>query len=101
MKLRRYITDFHSGMVWFGIRQRFFSGRPGKFLSHMQSDLPVLTSINPGNDLAELIESETVGRVASPLLILRSIAAPAGAGATICCMSVYTDSFDIMRAAQS
>ena len=28
---------------------------PGKFLSYMQSGLPVLASINPGNDLAELI----------------------------------------------
>ena len=36
---------------------------PGKFLSYMQSGLPVLASINPGNDLAELIEREGVGRV--------------------------------------
>ena len=35
---------------------------PGKFLSYMQSGLPVLASINPGNDLAELIQSEGVGR---------------------------------------
>ena len=36
---------------------------PGKFLSYMQSGLPVLASINPGNDLAEMIEREGVGRV--------------------------------------
>lgn len=36
---------------------------PGKFLSYMQAGLPVLASINPGNDLAELIQSEGVGRV--------------------------------------
>ncbi len=36
---------------------------PGKFLSYMQSGLPVLASTNPGNDLAELIHSEGVGRV--------------------------------------
>jgi glycosyltransferase involved in cell wall biosynthesis len=36
---------------------------PGKFLSYMQSGLPVLASINPGNDLVELIERERVGRV--------------------------------------
>lgn len=36
---------------------------PGKFLSYMQSGLPVLASINPGNDLAELIQRENVGRV--------------------------------------
>jgi len=29
---------------------------PGKFLSYMQSGLPVLASINPGNDLVELIQ---------------------------------------------
>lgn len=35
---------------------------PGKFLSYMQGGLPVLASINPGNDLAEMIEREGVGR---------------------------------------
>lgn len=36
---------------------------PGKFLSYMQSGIPVLANINPGNDLAELIRSEDVGVV--------------------------------------
>jgi glycosyltransferase involved in cell wall biosynthesis len=36
---------------------------PGKFLSYMQAGLPVLASINPGNDLEEMILSEKVGRV--------------------------------------
>jgi glycosyltransferase involved in cell wall biosynthesis len=36
---------------------------PGKFLSYMQAGLPVLASINPGNDLATLIEREAVGQV--------------------------------------
>jgi glycosyltransferase involved in cell wall biosynthesis len=36
---------------------------PGKFLSYMQAGLPVLASINPGNDLEEMINSEGVGRV--------------------------------------
>lgn len=36
---------------------------PGKFLSYMQAGLPVLANINPGNDLAELIRKEGVGRV--------------------------------------
>jgi hypothetical protein len=35
---------------------------PGKFLSYMQGGLPVLASINPGNDLAHLIARENVGR---------------------------------------
>lgn len=36
---------------------------PGKFLSYMQSGLPVLASINPGNDLEGMIQRESVGRV--------------------------------------
>lgn len=36
---------------------------PGKFLSYMQGGLPVLASINPGNDLAEFIDRESLGRV--------------------------------------
>jgi glycosyltransferase involved in cell wall biosynthesis len=34
---------------------------PGKFLSYMQSGLPVLAKINPGNDLVELINEAHVG----------------------------------------
>jgi glycosyltransferase involved in cell wall biosynthesis len=34
---------------------------PGKFLSYMQSGLPVLAKINPGNDLVDLISSFRVG----------------------------------------
>ena len=36
---------------------------PGKFLTYMQSGLPVLANINPGNDLADLIRDERVGQV--------------------------------------
>ena len=36
---------------------------PGKFLSYMQAGLPVLASINPGNDLEAMILREGVGRV--------------------------------------
>ena len=36
---------------------------PGKFLSYMQAGLPVLASINPGNDLEGIIVRERVGRV--------------------------------------
>ena len=36
---------------------------PGKFLSYMQAGLPVLASINPDNDLEEMINCEGVGRV--------------------------------------
>ncbi len=36
---------------------------PGKFLTYMQSGLPVLANINAGNDLAGIIRHENVGRV--------------------------------------
>lgn len=36
---------------------------PGKFLTYMQSGLPVLANVNAGNDLANLIRGERVGQV--------------------------------------
>lgn len=36
---------------------------PGKFLTYMQSGLPVLANINAGNDLAQMIRDEGVGQV--------------------------------------
>ncbi len=36
---------------------------PGKFLTYMQSGLPVLANINAGNDLANLVRNEKVGQV--------------------------------------
>jgi len=36
---------------------------PGKFLTYMQSGLPVLANINAGNDLAAMIRTEQVGQV--------------------------------------
>lgn len=36
---------------------------PGKFLTYMQSGLPVLANVNGGNDLATMIRTEEVGQV--------------------------------------
>lgn len=36
---------------------------PGKFLTYMQSGLPVLANVNAGNDLAQMISDERVGHV--------------------------------------
>lgn len=36
---------------------------PGKFLTYLQSGLPVLANVNAGNDLAEMIRNEQVGQV--------------------------------------
>jgi len=52
----------HVGLVVLDPRHKTHN-IPGKFLSYMQSGLPVLASINPGNDLADLITCRRVGRV--------------------------------------
>ncbi len=52
----------HIGIVALDTRHKTHN-IPGKFLSYMQAGLPVLASINPGNDLEEMILSEKVGRV--------------------------------------
>jgi glycosyltransferase involved in cell wall biosynthesis len=52
----------HVGLVALDPRHKTHN-IPGKFLSYMQAGLPVLASINPGNDLVELISAEQVGRV--------------------------------------
>ncbi len=54
----------HAGLVALDPRHKTHN-IPGKFLSYMQCGLPVLASINPGNDLVKLIEAERVGRVSS------------------------------------
>lgn len=52
----------HAGIV--ALDQRHKSHNiPGKFLSYMQSRLPVLAVVNRGNDLADLIRRERVGAV--------------------------------------
>ena len=55
-------SQCHVGLVALDPRHKTHN-IPGKFLSYMQAGLPVLASINPGNDLAEIIEREGVGRV--------------------------------------
>ena len=55
-------SQCHVGIVALDPRHKTHN-IPGKFLSYMQAGLPVLASINPGNDLEKLIEQEGVGRV--------------------------------------
>lgn len=50
----------HVGLVALDIRHKN-DNVPGKFLSYMQSGLPVLARLNPGNDLAVLIRERKVG----------------------------------------
>jgi len=52
----------HVGLIALDIRHRTHN-IPGKFLSYMQNGLPVLASINPGNDLIDIINSNDIGEV--------------------------------------
>jgi glycosyltransferase involved in cell wall biosynthesis len=52
----------HVGLVALDRRHKSHN-IPGKFLTYMQSALPVLAQINAGNDLGEIIRQENVGRV--------------------------------------
>lgn len=60
------IPDLYSqcsaGIVALDYRHRSHN-IPGKFLTYMQSGLPVLANINAGNDLANMIRDELVGQV--------------------------------------
>jgi glycosyltransferase involved in cell wall biosynthesis len=52
----------HVGLVALNPRHKSHN-IPGKFLTYMQSGLPVLANINAGNDLAQMIRDERVGQV--------------------------------------
>ena len=59
----------HIGLVALDPRHKTHN-IPGKFLSYMQAGLPALATINPGNDLEALINTEDVGRVCSDSSVL-------------------------------
>lgn len=52
----------HVGLICLDSRHRTHN-IPGKFLTYMQAGLPVLASINDGNDLQQMVETRNVGRV--------------------------------------
>ena len=60
------ITDLyaqcHIGMIALDSRHKSHN-IPGKFLSYLQSGLPVLANVNKGNDIAHLIRDQQVGQV--------------------------------------
>ena len=56
------LAQCHIGLVALDPRHQTHN-IPGKLLTYLQAGLPVLASINPGNDLADLIHREGVGRV--------------------------------------
>lgn len=57
-------AQVHIGLISLDCRHQTHN-IPGKFLTYMQAGLPVLASVNPGNDLAELVASRRVGRVST------------------------------------
>jgi glycosyltransferase involved in cell wall biosynthesis len=61
-EIQALYAQCHIGLVALDPRHKS-RNIPGKFLTYMQSGLPVLANINPGNDLAEMIRAENVGRV--------------------------------------
>jgi glycosyltransferase involved in cell wall biosynthesis len=52
----------HVGMLSLDVRHTTHN-IPGKFLSYLASGLPVLASVNPGNDIVDLIKDNDTGRV--------------------------------------
>jgi glycosyltransferase involved in cell wall biosynthesis len=54
----------HVGLIALDPRHRN-DNIPGKFLAYMQAGLPVLATINPGNDLEKMILAHKVGKVIS------------------------------------
>lgn len=79
---------------------------PGKFLTYMQSGLPVLANINVGNDLAHIIRNECVGQVCETnqveelaLLaekLLKEV--EAGIGLSDRCVALFEREFTVDRA---
>jgi glycosyltransferase involved in cell wall biosynthesis len=55
-------SQCHIGLVALDPRHKSHN-IPGKFITYMQSGLPVLANVNQGNDLADMIRKENVGRV--------------------------------------
>ena len=55
-------SQCYAGMLSLDVRHKTHN-IPGKFLSYIASGLPVLASVNPGNDLIALINKSGTGRV--------------------------------------
>jgi len=58
------LEECHAGLIALDPRHRN-DNIPGKFLAYMQSGLPVIGNINPGNDFQTLVERFRVGKVVS------------------------------------
>ena len=56
------LSECHIGLIALDPRHKN-DNIPGKFLAYMQAGLPVLATINAGNDLEKLIQDSRVGKV--------------------------------------
>ena len=54
----------HYGLVSLSHRHKWHN-IPGKFIGYMHAGLPVLATVNPGNDMIDLIEQENVGKAST------------------------------------
>jgi len=64
----------HVGMLSLDVRHKTHN-IPGKFLSYIASGLPVLASVNPGNDLIDLINHSGTGQVVCDADLMSLVAA--------------------------
>ncbi|KPF68704.1 colanic acid biosynthesis glycosyl transferase [beta proteobacterium AAP99] len=95
-------SQCHVGIVALDPRHRSHN-IPGKFLTYMQSGLPVLANINLGNDLAHMIRAEGVGQVCetnrlSDLLDLAEVLLgqiDADPGISARCMGLFEREFSV------
>jgi len=79
---------------------------PGKFLTYMQSGLPVLANVNAGNDLVQMIRDERVGHVCESnqveeleqlsIALLDQI--QTDSGLTARCLSLFERKFTVEKA---
>ncbi|MDO9318866.1 MAG: glycosyltransferase family 4 protein [Gammaproteobacteria bacterium] len=63
----------HAGIVALDVRHKTHN-IPGKFISYMQSGLPVFAVINPGNDLEQMISAHRVGVVLTHVEVAEFVA---------------------------
>lgn len=98
----------HVGLVALDPRHRTHN-IPGKFLSYMWAGLPVLASINRGNDLAGMIRQSGVGRVCEEQDVtslkqgaeeLLKLIVEDGHGLQRCCRQLAADLFSPEAAAR-
>ena len=64
----------HVGMLSLDVRHKTHN-IPGKFLSYIASGLPVLASVNPGNDLIALVNRSGTGRIVCDADVISLVAA--------------------------